>query len=299
MLAGGVEHALSMLLVAVSPRAGSIVRECAAHVTNSVLPLPFNADFWDEMVLPDHTPLTLLALTLRHDACRVELSSLWPRVACVADLECELGICGRLQVVGVLTARLHRKHHHASTWLSHIAGHLLEWTWRLASWIAHPGAVDVDQPDSAYISTLAVLPSARRQGVATALIECAATYYHTQIREDIMSLHVLETNAMAQALYARNAFVVEGTVPEYYFIDGVEHDGVLLCRDFRTHPALSLHALGEKYRILWPQVDDSFEASSAHVRECASMTTGMAHTLHAPEGQVSGDGDVLTTRASV
>ena len=81
----------------------------------------------------------------------------------------------------------------------------------------------------AYIMTLCVAPSARRQGLARALMQalldalpptCAA-----------LELHMLEGNAAATRLYASLDFVRGARHPNYYFFQNAYHHAVTWRRD--------------------------------------------------------------------
>jgi ribosomal protein S18 acetylase RimI-like enzyme len=69
------------------------------------------------------------------------------------------------------------------------------------------------------INGLAVAPSARRLGAASALLKAAAAEGRRQGARKI-SLHVHSTNASARRLYERHGYVVEGTHPDEFLIEG-------------------------------------------------------------------------------
>jgi ribosomal protein S18 acetylase RimI-like enzyme len=69
------------------------------------------------------------------------------------------------------------------------------------------------------INGLAVAPTARRLGAASALLEAAAAEGRRQGARKI-SLHVHSTNASARRLYERHGYVVEGTHPDEFLIEG-------------------------------------------------------------------------------
>jgi ribosomal protein S18 acetylase RimI-like enzyme len=69
------------------------------------------------------------------------------------------------------------------------------------------------------INGLAVAPSARRLGAASALLEAAAAEGRRQGARKI-SLHVHSTNASARRLYERHGYVVEGAHPNEFLIEG-------------------------------------------------------------------------------
>ncbi|MET9273988.1 GNAT family N-acetyltransferase [Kribbella sp. NPDC003557] len=69
------------------------------------------------------------------------------------------------------------------------------------------------------INGLAVAHQARRLGVASALLDAAATEGHLRGARKI-SLHVHSTNTAARRLYERHGYVVEGTHPDEFLIEG-------------------------------------------------------------------------------
>ncbi|MET9316689.1 GNAT family N-acetyltransferase [Kribbella sp. NPDC003505] len=69
------------------------------------------------------------------------------------------------------------------------------------------------------INGLAVAHDARRLGVASALLEAAAAEGRLRGARKI-SLHVHSTNAAARRLYERHGYVVEGTHPNEFLIEG-------------------------------------------------------------------------------
>ncbi|MEZ0093662.1 N-acetyltransferase family protein [Streptacidiphilus sp. EB129] len=69
------------------------------------------------------------------------------------------------------------------------------------------------------IQGLTVDPSARRMGIARVLLD-AAIAESRRIGARRVTLHVLGTNAPAQALYASAGFVVEGVAPEEFYLHG-------------------------------------------------------------------------------
>jgi ribosomal protein S18 acetylase RimI-like enzyme len=69
------------------------------------------------------------------------------------------------------------------------------------------------------INGLAVAPTARRLGAASALLE-AATVEGVRRGARKISLHVHSTNAVARRLYERHGYVVEGTHPNEFLIEG-------------------------------------------------------------------------------
>lgn len=69
------------------------------------------------------------------------------------------------------------------------------------------------------VNGLAVAQTARSRGVASALLEAAAAEGRLRGARKI-SLHVHSTNAIARRLYERHGYVVEGTHPKEFFIEG-------------------------------------------------------------------------------
>jgi ribosomal-protein-alanine N-acetyltransferase len=85
--------------------------------------------------------------------------------------------------------------------------------------------------DEAEILTLAVRPAARRNGVATALVETAARRA-ALVGADRLFLEVAEDNLAARALYARLGFEPVGRRPLYYArANGPAVDALLLARN--------------------------------------------------------------------
>jgi len=75
------------------------------------------------------------------------------------------------------------------------------------------------------INGLAVAQEVRGQGVATALLEAAAAEGKRRGARKI-SLHVHGTNTVARRLYERHGYVVEGTHPREFLIEGTYIDAV-------------------------------------------------------------------------
>jgi ribosomal-protein-alanine N-acetyltransferase len=85
--------------------------------------------------------------------------------------------------------------------------------------------------DEAEILTLAVRPSARRQGLATRLVEAAAAQAAAGGTERLF-LEVAEDNEPARALYSRLGFAQVGRRPRYYArAGGLTVDALLLARN--------------------------------------------------------------------
>ncbi|MEU4190885.1 GNAT family N-acetyltransferase [Kribbella sp. NPDC026611] len=70
------------------------------------------------------------------------------------------------------------------------------------------------------INGLAVAETARRRGVANALMEAATAEAHRRGARKL-TLHVHMTNAPAVALYKQHGYTIEGTHPSEFLIDGV------------------------------------------------------------------------------
>ncbi len=75
------------------------------------------------------------------------------------------------------------------------------------------------------INGLAVAHTNRGQGVATALLEAAAAEGKRRGARKI-SLHVHSTNTIARRLYERHGYVIEGTHPNEFLIDGTYIDAL-------------------------------------------------------------------------
>jgi ribosomal-protein-alanine N-acetyltransferase len=83
----------------------------------------------------------------------------------------------------------------------------------------------------AEILTLAVRPSARRQGLATRLVEAAAAQAAVG-GTGCMFLEVAQDNGPARALYSRLGFAQVGRRPRYYArAGGLTVDALLLARN--------------------------------------------------------------------
>ena len=76
---------------------------------------------------------------------------------------------------------------------------------------------------------LAVVPGARRRGVASALLTAAERLARTRGARKL-SLHVLSTNTAALALYERLGFRPEGRLREEFRIGGRYVDDVLMAK---------------------------------------------------------------------
>jgi ribosomal protein S18 acetylase RimI-like enzyme len=75
------------------------------------------------------------------------------------------------------------------------------------------------------INGLAVALEARGRGVATVLLEAAADEGRRRGARKI-SLHVHSTNTTARRLYERHGYVIEGTHPNEYLIEGTYIDSI-------------------------------------------------------------------------
>ena len=72
-----------------------------------------------------------------------------------------------------------------------------------------------DDPTSAYIWTIEVLPAFRRIGVARQLLQSAESSA-TEAGSSAITLHVSERNPDAVALYEAAGYTLFGTEPEFY-----------------------------------------------------------------------------------
>ncbi|RZB14202.1 GNAT family N-acetyltransferase [Streptomyces sp. F001] len=86
------------------------------------------------------------------------------------------------------------------------------------------------------IQGLAVAEEARGAGVARALLRAAQDEARRQGARRI-TLRVLGHNTPARKLYESEGFVVEGVLPEEFFIDGAYVDDVLMGRSLQLAPA--------------------------------------------------------------
>jgi ribosomal protein S18 acetylase RimI-like enzyme len=75
------------------------------------------------------------------------------------------------------------------------------------------------------INGLAVAHEARRLGVASALMEAATAEGRLRGARKI-SLHVHSTNTAARRLYERHGYIVEGTHPNEFLIEGIYIDAI-------------------------------------------------------------------------
>ena len=78
--------------------------------------------------------------------------------------------------------------------------------------------------DETEIITIGTTPSARRHGIAKALIAQAAA-------DTKLFIEVAAGNVSARALYARCGFVEAGVRPNYYRRSGTSEDAVVMRRD--------------------------------------------------------------------
>jgi ribosomal protein S18 acetylase RimI-like enzyme len=87
-------------------------------------------------------------------------------------------------------------------------------------------------PESAHVvevNGLAVAPEARGRGVAAALLAAAEDRARGEGATKV-TLRVLATNVVAQRVYERAGYVVEGRLRGEFRIDGVDVDDLLLAR---------------------------------------------------------------------
>ena len=117
-----------------------------------------------------------------------------------------------------------------------LLGHALQALWRgdleeleAGGLGAAAPAAGSDAPVVAYIMTLCVAPSARRQGLARALIQ--ALLDEAPRHCIALELHMLEGNAAATRLYASLDFVRGARHPNYYFFQNAYHHAVTWRRD--------------------------------------------------------------------
>lgn len=85
--------------------------------------------------------------------------------------------------------------------------------------------------DEGYINNIAVLPEARRQGVATSLLLAFQRYGQTQ-KLAFLTLEVRESNLGAQALYSGQGFVRAGRRRGYYAHP--KEDAIIMTLEFTT-----------------------------------------------------------------
>lgn len=81
----------------------------------------------------------------------------------------------------------------------------------------------------AEILTLAVLPGARRRGLATALVLAAASHAHSRDAQ-VLFLEVASGNVAARGLYRRLGFVEAGLRTGYYASAGRKPEDALVLR---------------------------------------------------------------------
>ncbi|GAB2632717.1 GNAT family N-acetyltransferase [Kribbella swartbergensis] len=80
------------------------------------------------------------------------------------------------------------------------------------------------------INGLAVANEARGRGVASTLLEAAAAEGRLRGARKI-SLHVHSTNTAARRLYERHGYVVEGTHPNEFLIEGTYIDAIAMAKN--------------------------------------------------------------------
>lgn len=78
-----------------------------------------------------------------------------------------------------------------------------------------------------YILTLGSRRSARRGGIASALIQQCLAHARAQSHCGAVYLHVKADNEGARRFYEKNGFQNLRFLPDYYLIDGVRHDAFL------------------------------------------------------------------------
>jgi ribosomal-protein-alanine N-acetyltransferase len=94
----------------------------------------------------------------------------------------------------------------------------------IAFWAQSQGFVLIRaMADEAEILTLAVVPAARRRGIASALVSAGAEQAHRQGARTLF-LEVAENNGAARALYTRLGFAAAGRRRDYY---GAGQDALL------------------------------------------------------------------------
>lgn len=84
-----------------------------------------------------------------------------------------------------------------------------------------------------HVSGIAVVASARGQGVAAALL-AAGERYSIEHGASKLSLRVLGSNAPAIRLYERAGFVREGTLADEFLIDGKYVDDLIMAKSLQT-----------------------------------------------------------------
>ena len=98
-----------------------------------------------------------------------------------------------------------------------------------------------------YILTLATTSSYRRNGLARHLLAKALSHARSNRNVGAVYLHVITYNAAAIRFYEREGFRNLGTLENYYFIDGVNHDAFLFVLHVNgaTVPVPVLEQIGE------------------------------------------------------
>lgn len=86
------------------------------------------------------------------------------------------------------------------------------------------------QTREGYIMTLCVLPHQQGRGIGKRLVRAACGELHQRLRCASVSLHCLESNRHARALYASCGFAEVQRLPDHYFFDGVPHAALFLTR---------------------------------------------------------------------
>ncbi|MEO1289803.1 MAG: ribosomal protein S18-alanine N-acetyltransferase [Chloroflexota bacterium] len=82
----------------------------------------------------------------------------------------------------------------------------------------------------AYIASIAVAPSMRRQGIGRQLLMTVIQHYQAQDAMQSISLHVRQSNQGAIALYESLGFDIIGTAQQYY----PDEDAYYMCLSLRS-----------------------------------------------------------------
>ena len=86
--------------------------------------------------------------------------------------------------------------------------------------------------DEGYIDNIAVVPDARRHGVASALLEVFCRFAAVNLA--FLTLEVRKSNAAAIALYEKHGFRQAGLRPGYY--QHPREDALIMTREFGEEP---------------------------------------------------------------
>jgi ribosomal protein S18 acetylase RimI-like enzyme len=90
-----------------------------------------------------------------------------------------------------------------------------------------------------YLSTFGVHPQARRCGLGSALLDQLDQLAQHRACKTI-SLHVLDTNANAIALYQKHGFTVEAILPNHYNFNGKYHNALHLVKYIQKSGSVSV-----------------------------------------------------------